>query len=87
MLFHTFPPLDRKESNPSHEFAGDRKNLLASTFRFDDIGQTNRMTYFLRFAIHLSLVIFSVYSYFLLVCLLSVLFVCFSISCSYFLIK
>ena len=28
-----FPPSDRKESNPSHEFAGDRKNLLASAFR------------------------------------------------------
>ena len=28
-----FPPSNRKESNPSHEFAGDRKNLLASTFR------------------------------------------------------
>ena len=28
-----FPPSDRKEFNPSHEFAGDRKNLLASAFR------------------------------------------------------
>ena len=33
MLFHTIPPSDRKESNPSHKFAGDRKNLLASAFR------------------------------------------------------
>ena len=34
-----FPPSDRKKSNLSHEFAGDRKNLL--TFpRFDDI-ETN----------------------------------------------
>ena len=28
-----FPPSDRKESNPSHKFAGDRKNLLASALR------------------------------------------------------
>ena len=35
MLFHTFSSeaSDRKESNPSHKFAGDRKNLLASAFR------------------------------------------------------
>ena len=33
MLFHTFPPSDRKESNPSHEFACDMKNL-SSAFAF-----------------------------------------------------
>ena len=34
MLFHTFSSFRyRKESNPSHEFGGDRKNLLASAFR------------------------------------------------------
>ena len=38
-----FPPSDRKKSNPSHEFAGDRKNLLTMMMklpRFDDI-ETN----------------------------------------------
>ena len=65
-----FPPSDRKKSNPSHEFAGDRKNLL--TFpHFDDIETslrpTDRMTYFPHFAFNLSKVIFAVYSYFLLV--------------------
>ena len=74
-----FPPSDRKESNPSHEFAGDRKK--STSFRVSmtskqTSGQTNRMTYFPRVAIHLSLVIFSFYSYFLLVGLLSVMFVC-----------
>ena len=39
MISHAFVSSDRKKSNPSHEFAGDRKNLL--TFpRFDDI-ETN----------------------------------------------
>ena len=42
-----FPPLNRKKSNPSHEFAGDRKTLLAWwwCFRtgFDDI-ETNLRT-------------------------------------------
>ena len=33
MLFQTFSSFRKKESNPSHEFAGDRKNLLASVFR------------------------------------------------------
>ena len=50
-------------------------------------GQTNGMTYFPCFAFNLSKVTFSAYSYFLLVGLLSVLFVCFTFSGSYFLIK
>ena len=81
-----WPPSDRNKSKPSHEFAGDRKNLLTwSAFRTS--GQTNRMTYFPRFAFNLSKVIFFAYSYFLLVCPWSVLFVCLTFSCSYFLIK
>ena len=39
-------------------------------------GQTNRMTYFPRFAFNISKVIFFAYSFFLRVCLLYVLFVC-----------
>ena len=67
-----FFPSDRNKSKPSHEFAGDRKNLLTwSAFRTS--GQTNRMTYFPRFAFNLSQVIFFAYSYFLLVYPLSVL--------------
>ena len=69
-----FPPSDRNKSKPSHEFAGDRKNLLTWS-AFWTSGQTNRMTYFPRFAFNLSKVIFFAYSYFLLVCPLSVLFV------------
>ena len=62
-----FPPSDRNKSKPSHEFAGDRKNLLTwSTFQTS--GQTNLMTYFPRFAFNLSKAIFFAYSYFLLVC-------------------
>ena len=34
-----FPPSDRKKSNPSYKFAGDRKNLL-TFLSFDDI-ETN----------------------------------------------
>ena len=83
MISNAFPPLDINKSKPSHEFAGDRKNQL--TFRSS--GQTNRMTYFPSFAFNLSKVIFFAYSYFLLVCPLSVLFVCLTFSCSYFLIK
>ena len=33
MLFQTFSSFRKKESYPSHEFAGDRKNLLASVFQ------------------------------------------------------
>ena len=81
-----FPPSDRNKSKPSHEFAGDRKNLLTWS-AFQTSGQTNRMTYFPRFAFNLSKVIFFAYSYFLHVCPLSVLFVWSTFPCSYFLIK
>ena len=81
-----FPPSDRNKSKPSNEFAGDRNNLLTWS-AFQTSGQTNRMTYFPRFAFNLSKVIFFAYSYFLLVCLWSVLFVCLTFSCSYFIIK
>ena len=59
--------------------------------RFDDIetnlrsNQSNDL--FSAFAFNLSKVIFFGYSYFLLVCPLSVLFACLTFSCSYFLIK
>ena len=62
-----FPPLDEKKSNPSHEFAGYRKKstsmmmmLLPRLTQFASMtskqtsGQTNRMTYFPRFAFNLS---------------------------------
>ena len=76
MISHAFFPSDRNKSKLSHEFAGDRKNLLhVTSSAFRTSGQTNRMTYFPRFAFNLSKVIFFAYSYFLLVCPLSVLFV------------
>ena len=95
-----FPSLDGKKSNPSHEFVGDRKNLLAwwwwcfriwhyaSVTLKQTSGQTNRVTYFPRFAFNLFFLrLFSLLIHILLVGLLSILFVCFTFSCSYFLIK
>ena len=51
-----FPPLDGNKSNPSHEFAGDRKMMLPqlNNVCLNDIEKTNRMTYFPCFAINLS---------------------------------
>ena len=90
-----FLPLDGNKSNPSHEFAGDRKNLLA-WWCFRNWHMYASMTskqqiewpiFRVLPLIFLKWGIFSAYSYFLLAGLLSVLFVCFTFSCSYFLIK
>ena len=52
-----FPPSYRNKSKPSHEFAGDRKNLLTRTS-----GQTNQMTYFPRLAFNLSYFLIRLFS-------------------------
>ena len=59
-----FPPFDGKKPNPSHEekstsvpVAKERKMMIASVFDTTSkqtSGQTNRMTYFPRFAFNIS---------------------------------
>ena len=80
-----FPPSDRNKSKSSHEFAGDRK-YLPTWSAFWTSGQTNRMTYFPRFAFNLSKAI-SFCLFIFSACMPVVHSVCLKFSCSYFLIK
>ena len=84
MLFQTFSSFRKMESNPSHEFAGDRKNLLASVFRLHRTNlRANQSNDLFSAFCHSSFFgNFLCYSYFLLVGLLSVLFVCITFYCS-----